>query len=255
MANYCIMRMQKIKSTSAASAILKHARREIPCKTVKDPTAKNIKITLGDEMRRTAGRPFKEIFKERTAGQKIRKNAVHAVEVVLTFSPGALAPGDPLKKWAEANMSWLEQTFGGRQNIINAVLHLDETTPHIHAMVIPIDERGKLNARAFLGGTSHRMSELQTEYAKAMEPFGLERGISREITGSKHQAHQRWISENAENEATLKAYRATFQNQLEKDIDLNIELSREVAKALAEAEKTPEEPQRYIPEGFGFELT
>lgn len=232
MPNYCIMRMQKSKSTAQASARLKHARREIPCKTVINPNAKNVNI-CSDYTRQCAGKSFREIFRERTQGQKIRKNAVHAVEVVLTFSPGAVAP-ESLENWARANMEWISENFGGSKNIIDARLHMDETTPHIHAMVIPIDDKGRLNARAFLGGTSHRMSDLQTEYAKAMEPFGLERGVSREITGAKHQAHQRWISSNAEKEANLQAYEAVFKPMLDKNLELTIEFTKERSKALQE---------------------
>lgn len=245
MPNFCIMRMQKIKSTSAASARLKHARREIPCKTVRDPNAKNVRITLGEDMKRTAKMSFAEIFKERTAGQNVRKNAVHAIEVVLTFSPGAVAPGQ-LREWAGANMGWLEQTFGGRQNIIDAQLHLDETTPHIHAMVLPINERGKLNARAFLGGTSHRMSDIQTEYAKAMEAFGLERGVSREITGAKHQSHLRWIAENALKEATLQAYEDTFKQELDANLDLHLEFNAKVCENLQNASTAQEAPLKDV---------
>jgi hypothetical protein len=55
-------------------------------------------------------------------------------------------------------------------------LHLDEKTPHIEAYVMPFDQRGKLNCRSFLGG-SKKLTELQTEYAKKMEVFGLTRGV------------------------------------------------------------------------------
>lgn len=247
MPNFCIMRMQKIKSTSEASARLKHARREIPCKTVRNPNAKNVRITIGDEMKRTSKMKFTEIFRERTAGQNVRKNAVRAIEVMMTFSPGAVETGQ-LRDWAGANMSWLEQTFGGRQNIIDAQLHMDETTPHIHAMVIPIDERGKLNARAFLGGTSHHMSKIQTDYAKAMERFGLERGISREITGAKHQSHLRWIAENALKEAKLQAYEDTLNEKLnlDRDLDLRLEIAEKVSQTLQKAPEELETPLKDI---------
>lgn len=247
MPNFCIMRMQKIKSTSEASARLKHARREIPCKTVRDPNAKNVRITMGDEMKRTVKMSFAEIFKERTAGQNVRKNAVRAIEVMLTFSPGAVETGQ-LRDWAGANMSWLEQTFGGRQNIIDAQLHMDETTPHIHAMVIPIDERGKLNARAFLGGNNHRMRDIQTEYAKAMEKFGLKRGISREITRAKHQSHLRWIAENALKEATLQAYEDILNEKLnlDRDLDLRLEIAEKVSQTLQKAPEELETPLKDI---------
>ena len=54
---------------------------------------------------------------------------------------------------------------------------LVEATPHIHAYLVPLDERGKLNCRALFGGTRKRLSELQDSFAAAVAPLGIERGI------------------------------------------------------------------------------
>ena len=43
--------------------------------------------------------------------------------------------------------------------------------------MVPLDEKGKLNCRALLGGSRYRLSELQDDFAAAMAPLGLERGI------------------------------------------------------------------------------
>ena len=43
--------------------------------------------------------------------------------------------------------------------------------------MVPLDEKGKLNCRALLGGSRYRLSELQDDFAAAMKPLGLERGI------------------------------------------------------------------------------
>lgn len=42
-----------------------------------------------------------------------------------------------LDEWCKDNIEWLQDTFG-KDNIVSAVLHLDEKTPHIHATVVPI---------------------------------------------------------------------------------------------------------------------
>jgi hypothetical protein len=112
---------------------------------------------------------------------KIRKNAVISYDVVLTFSKGAdEALRMDIEEWKRRNVEFLRNTFtvapDGRTNIISMQYHGDESTPHIHAVVVPIDERGRLNARRFTGG-SRMMSDLQTSYAKEMSVFGLERGL------------------------------------------------------------------------------
>ena len=216
MANYCIMRMEKAKDVRSAGARLKHMRRELPCSTLRHQGEKPIVLRCGS-VGECMNRPFGEIFRERTDGQNIRKNAVYAVELVLTFSPGAIKT-EQMKEWAGANVKWMSQLFGS-QNIIGAYLHLDEETPHIHAMVIPIDERGKLNAKAFLGGTSQRMRDLQTDYAKEMARFGLERGVDKKITKARHKSTATWRAEQADKQLELETYEKLYGKPQEMDLN------------------------------------
>jgi Plasmid recombination enzyme len=65
----------------------------------------------------------------------------------------------------------------GAENVVGAYLHLDETTPHIQAIVVPIDpQTSKLNASRWLDGRK-ALSDLQDRHARDMAPLGLERGI------------------------------------------------------------------------------
>ncbi len=57
---------------------------------------------------------------------------------------------------------WLDDQYGDR--IVRAELHLDEATPHIHAYLVPLDERGKLNCRGLFGGRA-KLSKFQDSYA------------------------------------------------------------------------------------------
>lgn len=112
---------------------------------------------------------------------KIRENAVVAIEYLLTASPEFFEHGatyqnsEKLRGWCDAQIEFLKAKHG-ENNILCMYLHMDEKTPHIEAYVMPFDQRGKLNCRSFLGG-SKKLTELQTEYAKAMEKFGLTRGV------------------------------------------------------------------------------
>lgn len=113
---------------------------------------------------------------EESSGHKVRKDAVLAVEVVLTYS--SKKDDIPLEDWKKANVDWLCDYFGGKENVVSCVFHNDETNPHIHALVIPIDrERDELslNAKKWLGGKA-MLSKMQTSYGEAMAQFGLSRG-------------------------------------------------------------------------------
>ncbi len=125
-----------------------------------------------------------DTVRQRIGEQTIRQNAVLCVEMLLTASPEYFRPDEPdkagyylrerLQDWQQAVLVWLDLEYGDR--IVRAELHLDESTPHIHAYLVPLDERGKLNCRGIFGGRQ-KLSQFQDSYARAMSPLGLERGI------------------------------------------------------------------------------
>lgn len=123
-----------------------------------------------------------------SAGVKVRKNAVHAIEFLLTASPEYFRPESPeqagywekerLEAWVPQASKWLEQTFG-KDNVVSSVLHLDEATPHISAFVVPIvstDRGDKLSAKHWCDGRK-ALAKLQDSYADTVKEIGLRRGI------------------------------------------------------------------------------
>ena len=134
--------------------------------------------------------------------RKIGKNQVRALRVVMSGSPEdmkRIRQAGQLDAWAKDSCGWLQKTFG-KENVVSAVLHLDEKTPHIHATVVPIvtgerrkvrdkkpDEPGKRKyrkkstARPRLCAddvmTRIKLKEYQDTYAVAMAKYGLQRGI------------------------------------------------------------------------------
>jgi hypothetical protein len=122
--------------------------------------------------------------------EKIRKNAVHAVEFVVSLSPedcGRLGP-DKLARYLTDATAWCQARLGGRKNTICAAVHLDELTPHLHLVMMPIKD-GKLNARAFIGGHRDVLKEMQTNFAAEVgAKYGLDRGLPREQTKRRHIA-------------------------------------------------------------------
>lgn len=139
-----------------------------------------------------------------TAGlnRKIGKNQVRAIRVLLTGSPQdmkRIEQNGRLDEWCDDNLKWLHKTYG-KENIVSAVLHMDETTPHIHATMIPIVKgerrKAKVEQKQTAGKKKYRkknsentrlcaddvmsrvkLKEYQNSYAESMQCFGLERGI------------------------------------------------------------------------------
>ena len=84
----------------------------------------------------------------------------------------------------------------GQENIISAVVHLDEETPHMHLVFVPVvhtkDKEGndidKVCSRDFWKGRdSYRILQNNFYNYITSKGFELERGIEVEQTGAKHE--------------------------------------------------------------------
>jgi hypothetical protein len=125
--------------------------------------------------------------------KRIRSDSVRGMEVILTGSPEGFVRGQDGRaadysksKWAQDNLNFLKEKFGAK-NVVSFTLHQDEKTPHIHAVLAPITDKNTLSADKLFNPASLR--QLQTEYAQAMAPHGMERGI--EHSQAKHDPMQR----------------------------------------------------------------
>ena len=171
---YAIFRLDKVNSFSEARAKERHGKLEerwrVPDRShpergvVKIPM-KNYKCELVEALKQRLS----------VLDKAPRKNSVLCYEMIFAFSPEK--EKDIMSRqrdWIIANGKWLSDTFGS-ENVLQVRLDLDEKTPHLHAFVTPITKDGRLCAREFTGGKV-KLNQLQTSYANAMKPFGLERG-------------------------------------------------------------------------------
>lgn len=139
--------------------------------------------------------------------RKIGKNQVRAIRIMLSGTHEDMKDIQEfgnLKHWCDDNIDWLKQTYGS-ENLVSAVLHMDEKTPHIHATVVPIvsGERRKAKVEEQSGKKKYKkkskdatrlcaddvmsrtkLKEYQNSYAERMKVYGLERGI--EGSEAKH---------------------------------------------------------------------
>lgn len=130
------------------------------------------------------------------AGAKTRSNSVVALDAIYTAS------GDFFKgKSNEENdqffrdcLEFHQRKFG---HVISAVVHYDETTPHLHILSVPLTQDGRLSAREIVGNRAN-LSRMQTEFFEQVgKEYGLERGIQmdgqekkRRITAQEHKLRE-----------------------------------------------------------------
>ncbi|MBM4891944.1 plasmid recombination protein [Vibrio parahaemolyticus] len=103
-------------------------------------------------------------------GIKPRKNAVLAMDGMLTLSPKAFKSASDIELFKEQSNNFLQKEFGGKY--ISGVYHGDEKSPHIHFTVIPAEQKDgkwKLNARDQFN--KERLSQLQRNFFSHMQQF------------------------------------------------------------------------------------
>lgn len=176
---YAIFHTVKVKTPGMATSATQHNYRlELT------PNADPDWGGLNEEYLNHEQRNYWHLASERIAElqlPRLRGDAVRLVEVLLTASPEAF-PRDAegraqdVRKtsWVQDNLIFMQQRFG-KENVIGFMLHQDEITPHIHAMVVPVTADGRLSCRDVFSPATLR--QVQTDYATAMGKHGLQRGI------------------------------------------------------------------------------
>jgi len=82
------------------------------------------------------------------AVKKLRKDAVRAVEVLLSLSPRHCI--DDAAFFTDS-MHWFAQRFGGIENLLAADIHRDEAQDHIHMLFLPVLD-GRMVGSQMVGG-------------------------------------------------------------------------------------------------------
>lgn len=193
--SYAIMRVGKrLKTNSQIAACDRHNSRTEETPNVNAARSVDNECFVGNNDKSLVQLVHEHIGDN--GGKKIRtsadprQSAVLAFELMLSASPEYFRPDSPgaagawqaaqLQRWEACSAEWLMDVYGS--NVVRATFHRDESTPHIHAVIVPLNAKGHLNARDYVGN-KEKLSALQDSYATAMKPLGLTRGIR----GSKVQ--------------------------------------------------------------------
>jgi hypothetical protein len=123
---------------------------------------------------------IKEGYNNRTKGGELKKiyaDAIKFVELNLSGSHDRMKELEKnpalLDAWYKENFEFAKEKYG-EENIVRFTLHLDETTPHIHCLFVPLTKDGRLCANDLV--KKKDLYNLQDEYAAKMYHYGLERG-------------------------------------------------------------------------------
>lgn len=170
------------------------------------------------------------------AGAKTRSNSVIALDAIYTASGDFFKDKstEECNRYFKDCLQFHQKKFG---HVISAIVHYDETTPHLHILSVPLTQDGRLSAREIIGNRT-KMSQMQTAfYEQVGRDYGLERGIH--MDGQEKKEH---ISAQEHELREIKQEIAKGQEELEA-----IEHSKESARKRAQtARQTATELQKQV---------
>ena len=229
---FCIMRTEKRKRTDLGG---------IQKENLRTATEYNNKVAPGMDVfnvvLKESNNWLQDINKEiQAAGARTRSNSVLALDTLYTASPEFFqgktnAEND---KFFQDCLKFHNERFG---HIISAVVHYDETTPHMHIISVPLTEDGRLSARDVIGNKA-KMSKTQDQFFEQVgKSYGLGRGIH--MDGQEKKTH---ISAQEHELREIRQKIARGQEELEA-----VEHSVETARTRAQtARQTATELQKQV---------
>ena len=111
---------------------------------------------------------------------RIQKNSV------VDFSNIITVPQDQFKEWGiDRSKRYLEEVYNyfckeiGKENVVSAKVHLDETTPHMHLHFVPVSQDGKLQARVLM--TPAKINKIHNDAPEYLREKGFDvvRGVGK----------------------------------------------------------------------------
>lgn len=174
---YAVVHMMKIKS-GAVGGIQSHNNREHEPKTNPDVdmsrSEDNYDLISCDNYKRSIKEKLSSLVESSRA---VRKDAVVVCNFIVTSDNETMNAlgADRQREFFQDSVKWFSDRYGA-DRVLNATVHMDETTPHLHIGVMPITQDGRLSAKAIF--TKTEMKAIQTEFARDVgEKYGLERGV------------------------------------------------------------------------------
>ena len=155
-----------------------------------------------------------------------------------------------IEQWAKDVYDWCARRYG-QENIIGFQVHLDESSPHIHALIVPVGQRAKSGRECVMWSAKFGkdrfeygriLREMHTSlYEEVGSKYGLERGDSIDGRNVQHLHKRDYIrkltKEARQAEKAVKGLQ-TMIRKLEREMLAGRTRLKEIDEALASGKIT-----------------
>jgi len=241
------MRFEKRKNGSVTAIEKHHERKKEKYKSNSEIDASRSKLNY--HIKSPAGM-YAGMIQKRLEILKcrVRKDSVLFVDTFVGASPEFMEKlsGSEQKEFLKHAYDFFAENVG-EENILSAVVHLDEKTPHMHISFMPVTKDGRLSAKDVIGNEEN-LTKWQDNFYNHMRSKwnSLERGEPAKVTKRKHlsvQVYKKLTSEMKSLEKRIQdLQRDDGENISREDIALLKNQLREVKKKLQVADEKANAP-------------
>ena len=234
--SFLVLHMDKFKK-EAVRGIQSHNRRERESRS--NPDIDYGRSTGNYELHDKASVNYAQAVQNRIDDlllvKAVRKDAVHLCGLIVSSDKAFfdnLTPEES-RRFFEESKAFLTE-FVGKENVVSAMVHMDEKTPHMHFLHVPVTPDGRLNANSIY--TRSSLKKLQTDLPRYLQSrgFDIQRGVEQKPGSAKKHLDSREFKQQQE-----------ALNRLMREYD---ELAQNSRQVISELEQRKEELENRIEE-------
>ena len=248
--SYLVLHMDKFKK-EAIRGIQSHNRRERESHS--NPDIDYDRSAANYELHEAASSNYAEAIQNRIDDlllvKAVRKDAVRMCGLIVTSDKAffdGLTP-EETRRFFEESKAFLTE-FAGAENVISAMVHMDEKTPHMHFLHVPVTPDGRLNANKIY--TRQSLRKLQSGLPAHLQSRGfvIERGVEQTPGSAKRHLDTREFKQQQEAlEKLIQESEETSRNSRQLISALE-QREEELRKSIEEYERQAEEAEKVLRE-------
>ncbi|WP_165176821.1 MobV family relaxase [Desulfovibrio sp. ZJ369] len=183
----------------------------------------------------------------------VRRDAVHLCGLIVSSDTSFFTRigKDETRRFFEEAAAYLTD-FVGRENVISAMVHTDEKTPHMHFLHVPVTSDGRLSANSIY--TRASLKKLQSDLPIYLQSrgFDIQRGVEQKPGSAKKHLDTREFKQQQEALNRLIRESEEMAQRFQKTIDELEQREEELKKSIEEHEQQAEEAEKILQEEFSL---
>ncbi len=252
--SYLVLHMSKFKK-DAIRGIQSHNRRERESHS--NPDIDYSRSTGNYDLCEKPSSNYAEAIQNRIDDllmvKAVRKDAVHMCGLIVSSDTSfftRIGKDETRRFFAEA-AAYLTD-FVGRENVISAMVHTDEKTPHMHFLHVPVTPDGRLSANSIY--TRASLKKLQTDLPIYLQSrgFDIQRGVEQKPGSAKKHLDTREFKQQQEALNSLILESEELAQSSRQILDALEQREEELKKSIETYEQQAEEAEKILREEYSL---